>query len=57
MRIKWLMKKFKILFRVKDESLHQACKIYKDVCSCGEVISVEQLEMLTYVESIEAHKR
>ena len=57
MRIKWLMKKLKILFRVKDESLHQACKIYKYVCSCGEVISVEQLEMLTYVESIEAHKR
>ena len=35
-RIKWLTKKVKSLFRVKDKSLHQACKIYKDVCSCGE---------------------
>ena len=35
-RIKWLTKKVKNLFRVKDKSLHQACKIYKDVCSCSE---------------------
>ena len=35
-RIKWLMQKVKNLFRVKDTSLHQACKIYKGVCSCGE---------------------
>ena len=35
-QIKWLTKKVKSLFRVKDKSLHQACKIYKDVCSCGE---------------------
>ena len=26
-RIKWLTLKFKNLFRVKDESLHQVCKI------------------------------
>ena len=36
MQIKWLTKKVKTLFRVKDKSLHQACKIYKGVCSCGE---------------------
>ena len=32
MRLKWLTKKAKTLFKV----LHQACKIYKGVCSCGE---------------------
>ena len=30
-RIKWLTKKVKTLFRVKDKFLHQACKICKDV--------------------------
>ena len=35
-RIKWLTQKVKNLFRVKDKSLHQACKIYKGICSCGE---------------------
>ena len=35
-RIKWLTKKVKILFKVKDKSLHQACKIYKGVCSYSE---------------------
>ena len=35
-RIKWLTKKVKTLFKVKEKSLHQACKIYKGVCSCGE---------------------
>ena len=36
MRIKWVTKKVKILFRVKDKSLHQACTIYNGGCSCGE---------------------
>ena len=36
-RVKWLTKKVKNLFRVKDKSLHPACKVYEDVvCSCGE---------------------
>ena len=35
-RITWLTKKLKTLFRVKDKSLHYTCKIYKGVCSCGE---------------------
>ena len=35
-RIKWLTQKVKILFRVKDKSLHQACKIYEGIYSCGE---------------------
>ena len=37
MRIKWITKKVKTLFRVKDKSLHQACKIYNGVCSCGKI--------------------
>ena len=36
MRIEWLTKKVKTLFKVKDKSLHQEGKIYKGVCSCGE---------------------
>ena len=35
-QIKWLTKKVKTLFRIKDKSLHKACKIYKGACSCGE---------------------
>ena len=35
-RIKWLTKKVKSLFRVKRKSLHQSCKIHKGVCSFGE---------------------
>ena len=35
-RIKWLTQKVKNLFRVRDKSLHQDCKIYKGVCLCGE---------------------
>ena len=35
-RIKWLTQKVKNLFRLKDKSLHQACKIYKGICSCVE---------------------
>ena len=27
---------FKHFIKVKDKSLHQACKIYKGICSCGE---------------------
>ena len=36
MQIKWLTKKLKTLFGFKDESLHQACKVYKGVCSYGQ---------------------
>ena len=35
-RIKLITKKVKTLFRVKDKSLHQACKIYNGVCSFGK---------------------
>ena len=39
---KWLTMSVKILFKVKDKSLHQAWKIYKNVCiyseSFGETI-------------------
>ena len=35
-QIKWLSKKVKTLFKVKDKSLHQTCKIFKGVCSCDE---------------------
>ena len=30
-RIKWLIKKVKTLFRVKDKQMHQSCKFYKGV--------------------------
>ena len=36
MRIKWLTRKVKTLFTVKDKYPHHACKICKDVCSCVE---------------------
>ena len=34
--IKWLTKKVKTLFKVKDKSLPRRCKTYKGVCSFGE---------------------
>ena len=36
--IKWLMQKVKNLFRVKDKSLHQACKILKVSVYVAKVI-------------------
>ena len=36
-------KKAKALFRVKDISLHRACKICKNVFSCGESYTGETL--------------
>jgi len=35
-RIKWLTRKVKTLFHLKDRCIHPACKIHKGVCSCGE---------------------
>ena len=35
-QIKWLSKKVKTLFKVKDKSLHQTCKSFKGICSCNE---------------------
>ena len=35
-RIKWLTKKIRTLFHLKDKSLHPACKIYEGICICGE---------------------
>ena len=35
--VKWLTKKVKSLFPLKDRNLHPSCKIYKGVCSCGEI--------------------
>ena len=34
--IKWLTKKVKHLFHVKDRNPHQACKIYEGICTCKE---------------------
>ena len=45
-RIKWLTKKVKNLFRVKGKSLHQACKIYKGVCSDGESCISENIRIV-----------
>ena len=35
-RIKWLTRKIRTLFQLKDKSLHPACKIYEGKCVCGE---------------------
>ena len=42
-RIKWFTKNIKTMFRVKDKSLYQTCKIYKGVCSCGEIYISETI--------------
>ena len=34
--MKWLTKKVKSLFPLKDRNLRSSCKIYKGICSCGE---------------------
>ena len=36
LRIKWITKKTKALFKLKDKCLHLACEIYHGICSCGE---------------------
>ena len=41
MAIKWLTKKVKSLFSLKDCNLHPPCIIYKAVCSCGETYIAE----------------
>ena len=35
-RIKWLTRKMRTLFQLKDKLLHPACKIYEEICICGE---------------------
>ena len=34
LRIKWITKKTKTLFKLKDKGVHPACKIYRGVCNC-----------------------
>ena len=36
LRIKWITRKTKTLFKLKDKSLHATCNIYHGVCSYGE---------------------
>ena len=36
LRIKWITKKAKTLFKLKDKGLHTYCKICRGVCSCGK---------------------
>ena len=36
LRIKWITRKTKTLFKLKDKCVHPACKIYRGVCSWGE---------------------
>ena len=48
-RIKWLTKKVKNLFRVKDKYMHQSCKFYKGVYSRSQSCigkTVENVEIL-----------
>ena len=35
--VKWLTKKVKSIFPLKDRNLHPSCKSYKGVYSCGEI--------------------
>ena len=35
--VKWLTKKVKTLFPLKDRNLYPSCKVYKRMCSCGEI--------------------
>ena len=34
--VKWLTKKLKSYFPLKNPNLHLSCKIYKGICGCGE---------------------
>ena len=34
--VKWLTKKVKSIFPVRDCNLHLSWKTYEDLCSCGE---------------------
>ena len=36
MTIKWITKKFKSLFSLKDKNPYPACQIYKETCVCDE---------------------
>ena len=33
-RIKWITKKFKQLFKLKSSNPHRSCVIFEGVCSC-----------------------
>ena len=35
-RIKWLTRKIRTIFQLKDKSLHPACKVYQGICNCDE---------------------
>ena len=35
LQIKWITRKTKTFFKLKDKCLHSACIIYHGVCSCG----------------------
>ena len=35
-KIKWITKKMRNLFRLKSKNLHPACAIYEGVCTCKE---------------------
>ena len=36
-RINWLTRKMKTLFKLKDPCIHPACNIYKRVCICRKI--------------------
>ena len=42
--IKWITKKVKNLFSLKDKNAYPACQIYKETCVC---LLVKHFEMLT----------
>ena len=45
LRIKWITRKTKTLYKLKNKCLHPACKIYHGVCNCGETYVGETVEM------------
>ena len=55
--IKWLTKKIRTLFQLKDKSLHPACKIYDGICICGEKYIKETKEMLDKMDGTQYSKR
>ena len=36
LNVVWKTKKVRSFFPLKDKNLHPSCKIYYDLCSCGE---------------------
>ena len=47
-RIKWLTRKSKTLFKLKDPCIHPACNVYKGVCIRGETYIRETIRNVAH---------